>query len=68
MTAAERRVFDAQMNWDAVRAGRNPFGNQQLTPELAAAVENDFRRIVVNNDAVAAITARKSMGGPRNQP
>jgi hypothetical protein len=63
MTAAERRVFDAQVNWDAVLAGRNPYGRGKLTPELAAAVENDFRRIVVNGDAAAKITARQSMGG-----
>ncbi|MHC6592418.1 hypothetical protein ACYSM9_07370 [Arthrobacter sp. C152] len=68
MTAAERRVFDAQVNWDAVLAGRNPYGNYRLTPELAAAVENDFRRIIVNGDAAAQITARKAMGGPKIQP
>jgi hypothetical protein len=63
MTAAERRVFDAQANWDAVQAGRNPFSSKNLTPELAAAAENDFRNIIVNGDAAAKITARKSMGG-----
>lgn len=63
MTAAERRAFDAQVNWDAVQAGRNPFGKSKLTPELAAAAENDFRNIIVNGDAAAKITARKSMGG-----
>lgn len=63
MTAAERRVFDAQRNWDAVSAGRNPFGKSKLTPEIAAAAENDFRNIIVNGDAAAKITARKSMGG-----
>jgi len=63
MTAAERRMFDAQRNWDAVVEGRNPFGRGRLTPQLAAAVENDFRRIVVNGDPAAALTARKSMGG-----
>lgn len=63
MTAAERRVFDAQLNWDAVQAGRNPFGGGKLTPALAAAAENDFRNIIVNGDAAAKITARKSMGG-----
>lgn len=61
MTAAERRVFDAQRNWDAVSAGRNPFGNSKLTPALAAAAENDFRRIIVNGET-AMLTARKSMG------
>jgi hypothetical protein len=63
MTAGERRVFDAQRNWDAVAAGRNPFGSSKLTPELAAAAENDFRNVIVNGDAAAKITARKSMGG-----
>jgi hypothetical protein len=63
MTAAERRVFDAQKNWDEVSAGRNPYGKGKLTPQLAAAAENDFRNIIVNGDAAAKITARKSMGG-----
>lgn len=63
MTAAERRVFDAQRNWDAVQAGRNPFGAGRLTPQLSAAAENDFRNIIVNGDAAAKITARKAMGG-----
>ncbi|MDT0171031.1 hypothetical protein [Pseudarthrobacter sp. BRE9] len=63
MTAAERRVFDAKANWDAVSAGRNPYGRGKLTPELAAAAENDFRNIIVNGDAAAKITARQSMGG-----
>ncbi|WGM21855.1 hypothetical protein QEH68_06690 [Paenarthrobacter sp. OM7] len=61
MTAAERRAFDAQANWDAVKAGRNPYGRGKLTPELAAAVENDFRNIILNGDAVAKLTARRSM-------
>lgn len=63
MTAAERRAFDAQRNWDEVSAGRNPFGKSKLTPQLSAAAENDFRNIIVNGDAAAKITARKSMGG-----
>lgn len=45
MTEAERRLFDAQMRWDAVRSGRNPFSSRQpLTPQIAARVEKDFRR------------------------
>lgn len=63
MTAAERRLLDAQLNWDAVQTGRNPFGRGELTPQLAAAAENDFRNIIVNGDAAAKITARKTMGG-----
>jgi len=50
MTAAERRVFDAQANWDAVRAGRNPFTNVKnapVTPDVAARVEREFRRYIL---------------------
>ena len=43
MTAAERRMFDAQLKWDAVVAGRNPYGGP-LTPDVAASVEKDYRR------------------------
>lgn len=63
MTAAERRYFEAQMNWDAVSRGRNPFGRGSLSPQLAAAVENDFRRIVLTGDTTANITARQKMAG-----
>lgn len=44
MTEAERRLFDAQLSWDAVRAGRNPYGSGPLTPQLAANAELNFRR------------------------
>lgn len=50
MTAAERRVFDAQANWDAVRAGRNPFTNAKnapVTPDVAARVERDYRKNIL---------------------
>jgi hypothetical protein len=50
MTAAERRVFDAQANWDAVKAGRNPFTNAKnakITPEVAARVERDYRKHIL---------------------
>jgi hypothetical protein len=50
MTAAERRVFDAQRNWDAVRVGRNPFTNAKnatVTPEVAARVERDYRKYIL---------------------
>lgn len=61
MTAAELRYLDAQLNWDAVSRGRSPFGRGKLSPELAAAVEDDFRRIVVSGDPVAKLTARARM-------
>ena len=50
MAAAERRVFDAQANWDAVRAGRNPFTNAKaakVTPEVAARVEREYRKHIL---------------------
>jgi hypothetical protein len=50
MTAAERRVFDAQANWDAVRAGRNPFTNAKnakVTPDVAARVEREYRKYIL---------------------
>lgn len=50
MTAAERRVYDAQANWDAVRNGRNPFTNAKnatVTPDVAARVERDYRKHIL---------------------
>ena len=50
MTAAERRVFDAQANWDAVRQGRNPFTNAKaakVTPEVAARIEREYRKHIL---------------------
>lgn len=50
MTAAERRVFDAQANWDAVRSGRNPFTNAKnakVTPDVAARVEREYRKHIL---------------------
>lgn len=45
MTEAERRLLDSQLRWDAVREGRNPYSSKKpLTPEIAAKVEDDFRR------------------------
>lgn len=63
MTAAELRYFDAQLNWDSVSRGRNPFGRGKLTPDLAAAVELDFRRVVLGGDPAAKLTARARMAG-----
>ncbi|MGP7812416.1 hypothetical protein [Glutamicibacter soli] len=45
MTEAERRLFEAQLRWNAVREGRNPYSSKKpLTPDIAARVEKDFRR------------------------
>lgn len=62
MTAAERRRSDAQANWDNVRAGRNPYRTgKPLSPALAAAVENDYRQIVLENNSAVQLTARRSL-------
>lgn len=44
MTAAERRLFDADLRYRAVLEGRNPLGRTPLTPQIAASVEADYRR------------------------
>lgn len=47
MTAAERRVYDAKLQWQAVLEGRNPYGGR-LTPQIAATVEGNYRRQLAN--------------------
>ena len=60
MTAAERRLFDAEQRWLKVQKGVNPFGNPNLskregysppplTPQIAAQVENDYRKLLATN-------------------
>lgn len=60
MTAAERRLFDAEQRWAKVQQGINPFGSPNLskreaysapplTPKIAAQVENDYRRLLATN-------------------
>ena len=45
MTAAERRLFNATANWQAVTEGRNPYSaTKPLTPQIAADVERNYRR------------------------
>lgn len=62
MTEAERRAYDAQANWDAVRDGRNPYrSNQPLSPSLAAAVENDYRNTIVYGNTQWKLTARRNL-------
>ena len=60
MTEAERRRSDATLRWEAVLAGRNPYGRGPLTPALAATAETDFRRIVVLGDEAARLTTKKA--------
>lgn len=60
MTEAERRRSDATLRWEAVLAGRNPYGRGPLTPALAATAETDYRRIVVLGDEAARLTTKKA--------
>lgn len=43
LTAAERRVRNSTLNWEAALAGRNPLGKGPLTPEISARIERDYR-------------------------
>ena len=44
MTAAERRLFDAQLRYETALEGRNPYGDGPATPEHKALAERDYRR------------------------
>lgn len=44
MTAAERRLADAQARWTAVRNGVNPYGKTPLTAEHMARAEKELAR------------------------
>ncbi|WP_372699410.1 hypothetical protein [Arthrobacter sp. JSM 101049] len=43
-TAAQKRLLDAKLAWEAVLQGRNPYGKGPLTPEISARAEASFRR------------------------
>lgn len=54
MTAAERRLYDAKLRWDIVLQGRNPYARRSgpaapLTPQIAATVEAEYRRLLATN-------------------
>lgn len=52
MTAAQKRVQDATLAWQAVQAGRNPYGSGALTPQLAANAEDAYRKILTTKGEV----------------
>lgn len=58
MTEAERRRFDAELAWEAVVQGRNPFGSGPLSPQVAAAVEKDYRHVVLRGEQQWKLTGR----------
>lgn len=52
MTAAQKRVQTATLQWEAVQQGRNPFGRGPLTPDIAAQVEDNYRRWITSGGQV----------------
>lgn len=52
MTAAQKRVQNARLNWEAAQAGRNPFGKGPLTPADAARAEGAFRKTLATNGEI----------------
>lgn len=52
LTAAQRRVQDATLRWQAVRDGRNPFGKSPLTPKIAAMVEDSYRKTLTTKGEI----------------
>lgn len=63
MTAAERRLYDAKARWELVQQGVNPYTapsmtprakpmERPLTPEIAAQVEQDYRRWITTRGEI----------------
>lgn len=52
MTAAQRRVQTATLQWEAVLKGRNPYGRGPLTPKIAADVEDNYRRWITSDGQI----------------
>lgn len=52
MTAAQKRVQTATLNWQAMNEGRNPFGRGPLTPALKASIEANYRKTLDNRGEV----------------
>lgn len=53
MTAAQKRVQTATLQWEAVLEDRNPYDSRKpLTPKIAADVEDNYRRWVATQGEV----------------
>lgn len=52
MTAAQKRVQTAALQWEAVQQGRNPVGKGPLTPDIAARVEDNYRRWITSGGQI----------------
>jgi hypothetical protein len=44
LTAAEKRVQTARLQWEAAQRGENPFGKGPITPQDRATAEKNYRR------------------------
>ena len=53
MTASQKRVQTATLQWEAVQQGRNPYDSRKpLTPQVAADVEDNYRRWVATGGQI----------------
>lgn len=52
LTAAERRVQKATLDWEAVQEGRNPYGKGPLTPQASATAEKNYRRWLLSSGEI----------------
>ncbi|GAA3699091.1 hypothetical protein GCM10022377_10120 [Zhihengliuella alba] len=59
LTAAERRLQDSRLRWEAVQQGRNPYGRWRLTPEQEAQIEYEYRLLNVYGREETKISPRK---------
>ncbi|MGJ9405269.1 hypothetical protein ACHABQ_02955 [Nesterenkonia aurantiaca] len=52
LTAAQRRVQTASLDWEAVQEGRNPYGKGPLTPQASATAEKNYRRWLLSGGQI----------------
>lgn len=52
LTAAQKRVRSASLDWQAVNEGRNPSGRAPLTPALKASIEDNYRKTLARRGEV----------------
>lgn len=52
LTAAQRRLQDARLQWEAAQRGDNPFGKGPITPEVMATAENNYRRWLLSGGEI----------------
>ena len=52
MTAAQKRVQQARLNWEAVQQGRHPQSGRTLTPSEAARYEDAYRKTLARRGEI----------------